>query len=234
MSVGSVCLWAVLLALAVLHISISTAVSKPSQHIFTAASPILVPGIFAGASVPRSCPALNCKTKLARWGLMWIFAWFLNCALCFAETSVGFPQAPELTLCIMGLVYTCLSSLSPHFALCCLCSLVSAHQAHPLCLRVCVHLFRLLGTSLCIPGLMCTCLGSLDPPSGSWGLRALVLSHQPALYVTGLVCTCIGSPGLPSELRGLCVLERFVCCALLVTLGPPSAPCDFCGLLSVP
>ena len=230
----SFCLWAVRLALALLHTSISTAVSKPSQHIFTAASPLLVPGIFAGASGPQSCPALHCKTKLDRWGLMWIYSWLPDCALCFAETCVGFPQAPEVTFCFVGLVYTCLGSLSPHSALRSLCSLVSAHQACPLCLRACVHLFQLPGTTLCILGLMCTCLGSLDPLSGSRGLCALVLSHQSALYVAGLVCTCLGSPGLPFELQGLCALERFVCCALLVTPGPPSSLGDFCGLLSVP
>ena len=52
-SVGSVCLWAVLLALAVLDASISAAASKwPSQHVFIAASPLLIPGILARASVP--------------------------------------------------------------------------------------------------------------------------------------------------------------------------------------
>ena len=58
-STGSVCLQAVLLALAVLDTSISAVASKwPSQRIFTAASPLLDPGIFAGASVPWSYPAL--------------------------------------------------------------------------------------------------------------------------------------------------------------------------------
>ena len=47
-SIGSVWLWAVFLALTVLDMSISTATSKwPSQHIFTASSPKLVTGIFA-------------------------------------------------------------------------------------------------------------------------------------------------------------------------------------------
>ena len=58
-SMGSVCLWAVLPALAVLDMSVSAAASKwLSQRIFTAASPLLVPGVFAGASVPLPCPAL--------------------------------------------------------------------------------------------------------------------------------------------------------------------------------
>ena len=52
MSMGSVRLRVVLLVLVVLDTSISAAASKwPSQHIFTAASPSLVSGIVAGASV---------------------------------------------------------------------------------------------------------------------------------------------------------------------------------------
>ena len=59
MSMGSICFWAVLLAFAVLDTSISTDTSKwPPQHIFTAASPLLVPGIIAGVSVPWYFPAL--------------------------------------------------------------------------------------------------------------------------------------------------------------------------------
>jgi len=58
-SMGSICLWAVLLALSVLDTSISIAVSKwPYQHIFTATSPLLVPGIFAGIFVSRLHTAL--------------------------------------------------------------------------------------------------------------------------------------------------------------------------------
>ena len=160
----SFCLWAVRLALALLHTSISTAVSKPSQHIFTAASPLLVPGIFAGASVPQSCPALHCKTKLDRWGLMWIYSWLPDCALCFAETCVGFPQAPEVTFCFVGLVYTCLGSLSPHSALRSLCSLVSATWDHPLHPGAYVYLSRLPGPTVWVSGLVCTCFVSSVSP----------------------------------------------------------------------
>ena len=65
LSMGSGFLWAVLLALAVLDTSISAAASKwPSQYIITAASPLLVPGIIPGASVPH--PTLHCWPKLAR------------------------------------------------------------------------------------------------------------------------------------------------------------------------
>lgn len=176
----SFCFGAVLLALAVLHTSIFTAVSKPFQHVFTAASPLIVPGFFAGASVPQSCPALHCKTKLARWSLMWIFSQLPNCALCFAETCVGFPQAPEVTLCFVWLMYTCLGSLSPHSALhsfCSLlsspglpsmsqglCSLVSATWDHPLHPGAYVHLSWLPGPAVWVLGLVCTCFVSSASP----------------------------------------------------------------------
>ena len=61
-SVGFVCLWAVLLALAMLDTSISSVTSKwTSRHIFTATSPLPVPGIIAGASVPQFHPTLKAK-----------------------------------------------------------------------------------------------------------------------------------------------------------------------------
>ena len=62
-SMGSGCLWAVVLAFVVLGASISAAASEgPSQHICSAASPLLAPGIFAGAYVPLSHPALLAGT----------------------------------------------------------------------------------------------------------------------------------------------------------------------------
>ena len=62
-SMGSVCLSAVALAFAALGASISTAASeRPSQHICSAASRLLVRGIIAGASVPLSRSALLAKT----------------------------------------------------------------------------------------------------------------------------------------------------------------------------
>ena len=55
LSMGSVCLWAVIMALIVLDKFISTATLQwRSQHIFTATSPLLVPEIIALASVPWS------------------------------------------------------------------------------------------------------------------------------------------------------------------------------------
>ena len=91
-----------------------------------------------------------------------------------------------LSLCIMGLVRTCLSSWGPPSALWDLCALVSPQQAHPLCHRVCVFFFQLPGSALCdtrfvysvplsacrpalcITGFLCASFGSLSPPSG-WG-----------------------------------------------------------------
>ena len=181
----SFCLWAVRLALALLHTSISTAVSKPSQHIFTAASPLLVPGIFAGASVPQSCPALHCKTKLDRWGLMWIYSWLPDCALCFAETCVGFPQAPEVTFCFVGLVFTCLSSLCPPSASRVLCAFVSSHLP-----------------DLFVTRLMCS---SLDSPGLPSVLRGLCVLQGFVHHAT------LGYLGLPSVSQVLCALTRFVC-----------------------
>ena len=62
-SMGSGCLWAVLLAFVVLAASIYRAASKwPSQHICSANSPLLVLGIIAGASVSLSCPVLLAET----------------------------------------------------------------------------------------------------------------------------------------------------------------------------
>ena len=60
---GSVCLWAVILAFVVLGESISAATSKwSSQHKCSVASSLLVPGTIAGASVPLSRTALLAET----------------------------------------------------------------------------------------------------------------------------------------------------------------------------
>ena len=60
---GSVRFGAVLLALAVLDTPIFIVMLKwPSQYIFTASSPLLVPRIFATASVPWSHPELQAET----------------------------------------------------------------------------------------------------------------------------------------------------------------------------
>ena len=120
----SVCLWTVLPTLTVLDTSISAAAFKqPSQHIFTATSPVLDPGVIAGASVSWSC-----RLKLARWELMWIFPRFPNPVLCIVESYIGFPQPPELALCGLGLLSTCFSSAGLPSILWDLCALLLAHQ----------------------------------------------------------------------------------------------------------
>ena len=109
-------------------------------------------------------------------------------ALCITGTCVGFPQPSELSLCVMGPVYTCLGP-----------------QALPLSHGASVHLSQLPVPSLCIMGLLCTCLRSPDPGSMSRGLCACYIS-LPAYPVCcrdgegkgGLVCSFFISLGLPS------------------------------------
>lgn len=61
---GSLRLWEVVLAFVVSGASISAGVSEwPSQHDRRATGRLLVPEIFAGASVPRSGPALSAGTS---------------------------------------------------------------------------------------------------------------------------------------------------------------------------
>ena len=64
MSMDSVWLWAVLLALAVLNMSVSIATIKValSAYLSLLPAPLLVPGIFAGSSIPQSFSALQAKT----------------------------------------------------------------------------------------------------------------------------------------------------------------------------
>ena len=124
-SMGSICLWAVLLALSVLDTSISTAVSKwPSQDNFTVTSPLLVLGIFAGASVSWSC--LGLQTKACQVGACMDLSLLPDPSLCITEMCMGFPQSPEVALYVTGLVCICLLGLldSPSM-LQILCALVS-------------------------------------------------------------------------------------------------------------
>ena len=187
-SMGPVCVWAVLLALAVLDTSISTAASKwPSQHISIVANPRLVSGIIA--MLLFSCPALHCWPKLAGQGFVWIFSWLPNCALCVVETSVGFPQPPELIPCVVGL-----------------CTLVSASWSQPLHHRAWVRLSQLPMSSLCIAGLLCTCLGSRCPAFASRAYMRLTQLPRPGLCVAGLVCACLSPLGPSSASRGLWAL----------------------------
>ena len=124
-SVGSVYLWTILLALSVSDTSISTAVSKwPSQDNFTVTSPLLVLGIFAGASVSWSC--LGLQTKACQVGACMDLSLLPDPSLCITEMCMGFPQSPEVALYVTGLVCICLLGLldSPSM-LQILCALVS-------------------------------------------------------------------------------------------------------------
>ena len=128
---GSVCLWAVVLAFLVLGASISAVASKwLSQRNCRAASLLLVPGIIAGASVPLTCPTLLAKT--CQVGTCGSFP--------IAATCVGLPQAPKLTLCVVGL-----------------CALVSAPRVHTLRHGACVHLFQLPVPAFCVSEFTCIC-----------------------------------------------------------------------------
>ena len=153
---GLVCLWATLLALAFLDMSISAAKSKwPSQHTFTATSPLLVPGIFGSASVSGSHPALQ-EGGLGR-GLC---GSSLNSRtlLSASQTCVGFPQPHELALCVAERLHL----------------FRFGSPAHSLCHRASTHVFQLSPPALCIAGLVCTCLASAGLPSMSRGFCALL------------------------------------------------------------
>ena len=109
LSMGSVHLWGVLLALAMLDTSISAASSKwPFQHNLTATS--LVQSLESLLVLLLTALAFHCKPKLARQGLVWQLP---SPTLCVVETCVGFPQAPELSHYTSGFVCSCFSSLGP-------------------------------------------------------------------------------------------------------------------------
>ena len=254
-----VCVWAVLLALAVLDTSISTAASKwPSQHISTVANPRLVSGIIA--MLLFSCPTLHCWPKLAGQGFVWIFSWLPNCALCVVETSVGFPQPPELTPLCCGLVYTCVSFMVPTSASQGLSALVSAPHVQPLHRRASVHLSRLLVPGLCVTGLCALDSAPQARPLCRGACVRLSESPGPILCIAGLVGTCLGS-GCPASVSwGLCALvwalqahprHRGACvclsvlpgltlsiaglvCACLCSPGSPSASRGLCVLVWAP
>ena len=127
LSMGSVRLWGVLLALAMLDTSISAASSKwPFQHNFTATS--LIQSLESLLVLLLTVLAMHCKPNLLGRGLCGSPP---SPALCVVETCVGFPQAPELTHYIAGLVCSCFSSLGPPSMSQGLCVLVSVPWACP-------------------------------------------------------------------------------------------------------
>ena len=137
-SVGSVCLWAVILAFTVLGKSISAAASKwLSQQNCSATSTLLVLGNHCRCFCSSVLPCAAGRNLLGR---------CLCVSFCVAATCVGFPQPPKLTLCVAGLctlvsapraglcrrglVWTCFGSLCPPSALRGLCALVSSRCLH--------------------------------------------------------------------------------------------------------
>ena len=133
---GSECFWAVLLAFTVLDTSISTDTWKwLSQHIFTAVSPLLVPGIIAGASVPWSLPAL--LTEAWQVGACvdvfsgpWSF--LLHCGdLCVPLSAPrAFPLHPVVYVLWRGL-YALPLSAPQAFPLCCGVSMGFSQSSEP-------------------------------------------------------------------------------------------------------
>ena len=179
-------------------------------------------------------------------------------ALCIAETCVGFPQPSELSLCVMGPVYTCLGPPGPPSESQGFCAFVSAPRALPLHHGACMHLPQVLMSSFCATGLVCTsfispahplfrraCVHlsqSLGPPSVSWDLCSLVLIPRPILYVPGFVCTSFTSPVCGLH-QGACVhLSRLPWSAFsfagfvftfVRSMCLPSVLQGLCSLLSV-
>ena len=98
-------------------------------------------------------------------------------SFCIAVTCVDFPQPPKLTLCVAGLVCTCLSSQGLPSVSWGLCALVLAPQAWPLLCGACKHLSQLPVCTLGVTHLMCTCFSCPCLPSVLRGFCALVSSH---------------------------------------------------------
>ena len=127
----------------VLDMSISTAAlmwpsQPPAPYLSLESLPVL---LFPG-------PALHCKPKLARKGLLWIFSQLPDPVLCIMETCVGFSHLSELTLYAVGLMCTCVGS-----------------PACSLCPKPCVSFLWLPRPTLCATGLL---WASLSSPSQSF------------------------------------------------------------------
>ena len=135
---------------------------------------------------------------------------------------VGFPHLPELTLCVAGLcafdsqfqwstlcitgiVCTCLSSLGVHSASRGLCRLVSAPWASTLRHWASVALFRLTVPTLYVAGFMCTCFLSLPALFVAGGyLFFLRLCREGCVHCPSLYASPLSAPR-SCALRGLCL-----------------------------
>ena len=144
------------------------------------------------------CPALWCWLKLVRKVLVWMF----SCAFYITVTCVGFPLAPELTLCVTGLVCTCFGSPGLPFASLCALILAPMH-------------------ALCVAGFMCTCF--ISPPcplchecrvlsAVPGGLCALPVYIPPVYRCPGPICLlCHTRPPGPALCTSRVVCTGWVC-----------------------
>ena len=128
-------------------------------------------------------PTLHAGLSLLVRGLYGSFLSSLTMPSVSPESCVGFPQLPELTFCVAGLMCTCLGSWGPPSALRGLYALVSTYQP-----------------TLYVTGLVCPSLGSLGLHSLPQGLCAL----------ERFVClSTLSILGLPSVLWGFYGLLSF-------------------------
>ena len=246
-SMGSECLWTILV-FTVLRQSIFAATSKwPSQRNCRAARPAPYLSLWSLPVLLFPCPACTAGRNLLGRCLYGSF--------CIAMTCVGFPQPPsspsvsravctwlsflEAHFLCHGLVCTCLSFPGSHFASQGLCALVSALLNCLLWHGVYVHLFHFTACTLCHGGYfpffqLCrkrvVCAAQICMPPLYW--------HPSPALCTCCICWLPGSAlcaalarfvfpvtlsylGLPSVLQGLCALAGFVC---HTTLGSKSLP----------
>ena len=114
---------------------------------------------------------------------------------------VHLTQFLRSTLCVMGLVCSCLTS-----------------WPRALCSRDCVHVIRLPWPASASRGLVWTCSSSPRPSSTMWGLCALVSSHCSHSLSWGLFVLLLAVPG------GTCALPKFYMPPPVGTPVPPFAP----------
>lgn len=155
--------------LAVIDTSISEAATKRlSQHIFTGASPLFVPGYLPKFLPPG--PTLHCRLKFVQQGLLWHFFQLPDHALRFMEICVCYSLHSEPALCSGGLCVLLLSLWACPLCHGGLCALLSASWAHRLhCRALCFYHHP--GSSFC--KMMFVCASFTSP---SWSSRK---SHGP-------------------------------------------------------
>ena len=111
---------------------------------------------------------------------------------------VHLTQFLRSTLCVMGLVCSCLTS-----------------WPRALCSGDCVHVIRLPWPASASRGLVWTCSSSPRPSSTLWGLCTLVSSHCSHSLSWGLFVLLLAVPG------GTCALPKFICLPLSAPQSHP-------------